>query len=215
MHFYFLKKIKFPFLSRFSRGKRSNLRGSSVKSLHFIAEEETAAKASTSEANADTQPKRTTRRNKQTKSEVAKDVSQSPRGSCEAEVVENKKQEVDKEDKEVKLDYTCNTTQPPPKIASPEVVASIISADSLSAEHADRPEASPGRTASKIAIAGASQSSRQSSVRCSLKLRHSVAGLRHSMTQESVRRASRRSMLKRKVSRMVNSTCSNNNDGEK
>lgn len=217
--------LNVPFLSRFSKGKRSNLRGSSVKSLNFIAEEETVPEASTSEANTTPQRKRPTRKNKQTKSEVSKDVSQSPCGSCKNEEVENKKpkvveeQEIDKNttlnNVKVKADYMPDTAQSPSKIPSPEVVVSISPEDRLSAEHSIRPEHSPGRTATKIAIADAGQSSRQSSVRCCLKLRHSLAGLRHSMTQESVRRASRRSMLKRKVSRMVNSICSNNNDGEK
>ncbi|XP_044050430.1 inner centromere protein B isoform X1 [Siniperca chuatsi] len=208
---------------RFSKGKRSNLRGSSVKSLNFIAEEGAIPEASTSEANATTQPKRTTRKNKQTKSEVAEDVSQSPHGSCKTEEVENKKpelvedKEVDKNnevDAEVKPDYICSTAQSLPTIPSPEVVVSISTAERLSAELAKKPEPSPGRTAAKIAIAGAAQSSRRSSVRCSLKLRHSLAGLRHSMTQESLRRASRRSMLKRKATRMGNSTCSSNVDGD-
>ncbi|XP_070763660.1 inner centromere protein B isoform X1 [Enoplosus armatus] len=206
---------------RFSKGKRSNLRGSSVKSLNFIAEEAAIPEASTSEANTTSQPKRTTRKNKQTKSEVAEDVSQLPHGSYKAEEVENKKpelvedEEMDKHnevDAEVKSDYICSTAQSPPEMPSPEVVVSISPADRLSAELAKKPEPSPGRTAAKIAIAGAAQSSRRSSVRCSLKLRHSLAGLRHSMTQESIRRASRRSMLKRKVARMGNSTCSSNVD---
>lgn len=151
-------------------------------------------------------------------------MSQSPHGSCKTEAVENKKpelveeEEMDRNDEvnaEVKLDYICSPTQSPPKIPSPDVAVSISSADRLSAELAKKPAPSPGRTAAKIAIAGAAQSSRRSSVRCSLKLRHSLAGLRHSLTQESVRRASRRSMLKRKVARTDNSTCSSNIDGEK
>ncbi|KAM9352349.1 inner centromere protein [Symphorus nematophorus] len=194
---------------RFSKGKRSNL---GVKSLNFIAEEGTIPEASASEANTTTQPRRTTRKNKQTKAEVAEDVSQSPQGSCKTEEVENKKpelveeQETDKnntaDNVDVKPDDTCSTAQSPPKIPSPEVVVSISQADRLSAELAQKSQPSPGRTAAKIAIAGAARNSRRSSVRCSLKLRHSLAGLRHSMTQESVRRASRRSMLKRKAARM-------------
>lgn len=208
-------------LSRFSKGKRSNLRGSSVKSLNFIAEEEPVPEASTSDANATTQPKRTTRKNKQRKSDVSEDVSRSPHGSCQDEEVENKKpegveeQETDKKtplnNAEVEVDN--GSTQSPPKIPSPEAVVVISSEERLSSDNALKAESSPGRTATKIAIAGAAQSSRRSSVRCSLKLRHSLAGLRHSMTQESVRRASRRSILKRRVSRMANSTCSNNNEG--
>ncbi|XP_039989629.1 inner centromere protein isoform X2 [Xiphias gladius] len=204
---------------RFSKGKRSNLRGSSVKSLNFIAEEGSIPEPSSSEASTSTQPKRTTRKNKQTKPEVAEDVSHSSHGSCKTEEVQNKKPELAEEEEvdnnkemnnaEVQPNDACSTAQSPAKIPSPEVVVNISPADRLSAELAKKPEPSPGRTAAKIAIAGA-QSSRRSSMRCSLKLRHSLAGLRHSMTQESVRRASRRSMLKRKAARVGNSTCSSN-----
>lgn len=215
-----------------------------MKSLNFIAEEEAVPDASTSDANTTAQPKRSTRKNKQTKFEVVEDVTQAPHGSAKTEEVELKKEELLVEEQgldkkttvntaEVKTNQMRNTVQSPheiptadavtgvspadktpPKIPAPEVVVSISSADRLSAENLKSPEPSPGRTASKIAIAGVAQSSRRSSVRCSLKLRHSLAGLRHSMTQESVRRASRRSMLKRKVARMVNSQCSSNNEGE-
>ncbi|XP_040895285.1 inner centromere protein A isoform X2 [Toxotes jaculatrix] len=203
---------------RFSKGKRSNLRGSSVKSLNFIAEEESIPQASTSETSTTTQPKRTTRKNKQTKPEETEDVSCSPCDSNKIEEVQNKKPElVEKKEAnsaEDMSDDAYSTAQSPPKIPSPEVVVNISSADRLSAELAKKPDPSPGRTAAKIAIAGAAQSSRRSSVRCSLKLRHSLAGLRHSMTQESVRRASRRSMLKRKAGRMGNSTCGSNSSGD-
>ncbi|XP_034443549.1 inner centromere protein B isoform X2 [Hippoglossus hippoglossus] len=203
---------------RFSKGKRSNLRGSSVKSLNFIVEEEPIPGPSTSEASTSAQPKRTTRKNKQSKPEVAEDVSHSPSGSDKTEEVQNKKPEllgeedVDTHNKgnnaEVEPEDMCSIAQSPPKIPLPEVVVNISSAERLSAELAKNPERSPGRTAAKIEIAGAAQSSRRSSVRCSLKLRHSLAGLRHSLTQESIRRASRRSMLKRKAAHQGNSTCS-------
>ncbi|KAM8891748.1 inner centromere protein B isoform 1-T1 [Spinachia spinachia] len=206
---------------RFSKGKRSNLRGSSVKSLNFIPEEETIPTASTSEASATTQPKRCTRKNKQTTADVAEDVSHSASG-FHTEDVQNKKpehveeKEVDKTNKvniaEDESDHSGTSPWTPPAIPSPEIVVSISPSDRLSAEGVVDRLPSPGRSAAKIAIAGAAQSSRRSSVRCSLKLRHSLAGLRHSMTQESVRRASRRSMLKRKVSRMGNSVCSSNVD---
>ncbi|KAM3609871.1 uncharacterized protein V6R79_021640 [Siganus canaliculatus] len=213
---------------RFSKGRRSNLRGSSVKSLNLIAEEETVSEASTSEAAAaaaaPTQPKRTTRRNKQRKSDVVEDADQSSQVSEKTEEVENKKPEVVEEQEtdksntsdnaEDQPDYVCVSSQTPPKIPSPEVVVRISPSERLSAELSKEPEPSPGRTATKITIAGTGQSSRRSSVRHSLKLRHSLAGLRHSMTQESVRRASRRSMLKRKVSRAMNSTCSSNVDDD-
>ncbi|XP_069019532.1 inner centromere protein isoform X2 [Embiotoca jacksoni] len=205
---------------RFSRGKRSNLRDSSIQSLNFIAEEEPLPQASTSETSRTTQPKRTTRKKKQTTPEVEEDASLSPRGGSQTEEVQNKKPELaeeEEEDKsnkvngaEAKSDDTCNAALTPPTIPSPEVVVRISSADRLSAELVKEPEPSPGRTAAKVAIAGAAQSSRRSAARCSLKLRHSLAGLRHSRTQESVRRASRRSMLKKRVTRMGNSTCSSN-----
>lgn len=151
---------------------------------------------------------------------MSEEVSQAPDGSCKDEEVENKKSELpeEKETKKEKLpdnaDVEVHSPPSPPKIPSPEVIVSISPSDRLSAEHAMDPEPSSDRSAAKIPIAGMAQNSRRSSMRCSLKLRHSLAGLRHSMTQESVRRASRRSMLKRKVTHMMNSMCSNNDDGE-
>ncbi|KAI4825778.1 hypothetical protein KUCAC02_021446 [Chaenocephalus aceratus] len=132
----------------------------------------------------------------QTQSEVAEDVSLKP------EEVQNKKPELVEVDKpelvEVdKPDYICGDAQSPPAVPSPEVAVSISASDRLSAERVKDVQLSAGRSAAKIAIAGAARSSRRSSVRHSLKVRHSLAGLRHSMTQESVRRASRRSMLKK------------------
>lgn len=146
--------------------------------------------------------------------------------SLKPEEVQNKKPElVDVEENNIvdnvedKPDYICGDAQSPPAVPSPEVVVSISASDRLSAELVKDVQHSPGRSAGKIAIAGAAlssrRSSRRSSVHCSLKVRHSLAGLRHSMTQESLRRASRRSMLKRQVSRMGNSICSSNIDGEK
>uniref|UniRef100_A0A3Q0RDD9 Inner centromere protein ARK-binding domain-containing protein n=1 Tax=Amphilophus citrinellus TaxID=61819 RepID=A0A3Q0RDD9_AMPCI len=189
---------------------------------YCLNEEEPVSESSTSEASCTTQPKRTTRRKKQTKPEVVDDVSQSPHGSNQAEEAElMEKEEVNKtkevNDAEVESNDVGGNAQPPEscKIHLPEVVVSVSHAERLSAELAKEREPSPGRTAAKIAIAETSQSSQRSSVRCSLKLRHSLAGLRHSMTQESVRRASRRSMLKRKGARTGNSTCSSKVSGKK
>ncbi|XP_005941733.1 inner centromere protein A isoform X2 [Haplochromis burtoni] len=207
---------------RYSKGRRSNLRGSSVKSLQFTAKEDPISEVSTSDTSSTGPFKRTTRRNKQTKPEVVDDESQSPHDSDKAEEVQNKTQMLEEEeevvvvenkevnDAKVKPDDTVGNATPPESLKSPlpEAVVSISHADRLSAELAKEPEPSPGRTAAKIAIAESAQTSRRSSVQCSLKLRHSLAGLRHSMTQESVRRASRRSMLKRKATRAGNSTCS-------
>ncbi|KAK1887242.1 Inner centromere protein A [Dissostichus eleginoides] len=205
-----------PARRRFSKGKRSNLRGSIVKSLNLITEEEIIPEASTSQTDTTCQPKRTTRKNNnklQTQSEVAEDVSLKP------EEVQNKKPElVEVEENNIvdnaedKPDYICGDAQSPPAVPSPEVVVSLSASDRSSAELVKDVQLSPGRSAAKIAIAGAARSSRRSSVRCSLKVHHSLAGLRHSMNRESVRRASRHSMLKRQVSRMGNSICSSNID---
>uniref|UniRef100_A0A3B3Y025 Inner centromere protein ARK-binding domain-containing protein n=1 Tax=Poecilia mexicana TaxID=48701 RepID=A0A3B3Y025_9TELE len=208
---------------RFSKGKRSNLRGSSVKPLNLILEEEAISEVSTSKASNPPKPKRATRKNKQTKPEDA-DESLSESDGSKQEEVQNKKPELVKEkdevdkvqkvnDAEIKSDDGSGTSQSPPQSLLPELVVNISAEDRLSAELASQPEASPGRTATKIAIAAADRRSKRSSARCTLKLRHSLAGLRHSMTQESVRRASRRSMLKRKSTRMGTSTSSSNNTG--
>ncbi|CAJ1056554.1 inner centromere protein B isoform X2 [Xyrichtys novacula] len=207
---------------RFSKGKRSNLRRSSVTSLNFIAEEQAVPEASTSDTSVNALPKRTTRKNKQIESEVAEDVSELPSDTCATKEEEKKKpevvedEEVDKNDTsndtEVEPDNKCSEAPSLPQIPSPDVVVSITSAERLSAELAKKKESSPGRTAAKIPIAGTTQSTRRSLVRHSLKLRHSLAGMRQSMTQESVRRASRRSMLKRKAARAANSTFNSNVD---
>ncbi|KAM9377390.1 inner centromere protein A isoform 3-T3 [Pholidichthys leucotaenia] len=250
---------------RFSKGKRSNLRGSSVKSLDFIAEE-SIPETSTFEDSSSTRPKRATRKNKQAKTDLTEDVHQSPHGSDKSEEVQNEKPELlkeeelgknDKSDVNVNPEDSCSTTQPLPKsLSSSEVVVKISAADRmsaelvkssnasalceavavfseavvvispedrLSAEHAKEAAVSHGRTAAKITIAEPVESSKRSSVRCSLKLRHSRAGLRHSMTLDSVRRASRRSMLKKKAaqannlassSKVVEDSCIDESDDE-
>ncbi|KAF7224287.1 inner centromere protein A isoform X2 [Nothobranchius furzeri] len=203
--------------TRFSKGKRSNLRGSAVQTLKLIAEDEVIPEASTSNSSSTTRPKRATRRNKQAKLEVALDESQT---SCNGSKTEPEQieEEVDKSSKvndaEVTPAGTCSSEPSPPQIPTPEIVVSISREERLSAELAVRPKVSPGRTAIKIAITDSRKSSRRSSVRHSLKLRHSLAGLRHSMTQEAVRRASRRSMLKKKSARVNISKNGSSVDGE-
>ncbi|XP_074534329.1 inner centromere protein A isoform X1 [Halichoeres trimaculatus] len=203
-------------MRRFSKGKRSNLRRSSVKTLDFISEDQICPETSTSETNSTTQPKRTTRKNKQTKSKVTEEVSEAAPDNKTKEV-ENEKPEVaednkaDKNNTEMESDSKCSAAPSPPQIPSPDVVVSITSSDRLSAERAVHEDPSPGRSAAKIPIARTTQSSRRS---CSLKLRHSLAGLRRSMIQESIRRTSRHSMLKKKAARMGNSTCSSSNADE-
>ncbi|KAK7892107.1 hypothetical protein WMY93_024070 [Mugilogobius chulae] len=191
---------------RFSKGRRSNLRGSSSNTLNCITEEETSSQASTSKTE-NTRPKRATRK-KQTRNDDD-EIIQTRHSSIKSEEGINVKADLKEILDENELDEEKKS---PRNIPSPKVVVSISPAERLSAELAVKanspPENSIGQT--EVTEQTTSNKSRRSSVRHSLKLRHSVAGLRHSMTQESVRRASRRSMLKRKVSRMGNSTCSSN-----
>ncbi|XP_055011141.1 inner centromere protein isoform X2 [Boleophthalmus pectinirostris] len=205
---------------RFSKGRRSNLRGSSSSALNCISEEETASQASTLKTE-NTRPKRATRK-KQTKvdeEEGSQSCHSSPKSeeivSVKAEVIEilDEDEVQDQKSAGVKEEKPSNT-ESPKSIPSPALVVSISPAERRSAELAVKAVTSPGHTAAETEVTeqNANNKSRRSSVRHSLKLRHSLAGLRHSMTQESVRRASRRSMLKRKVSRMGNSACGSNVD---
>ncbi|KAJ8333862.1 hypothetical protein SKAU_G00411810 [Synaphobranchus kaupii] len=119
------------------------------------------------------------------------------------------------------VQVTSFSPQPHSMICTPpEKLVAVVRISAAERVSADRQEKlSPQcRTASKLAIArpleipALAPSPRRSSVRHSLTLRRSLAGLRHSMTQESVRRASRRSFLKKKA-RMSSSTCSSSTSG--
>ncbi|XP_024138438.1 inner centromere protein A [Oryzias melastigma] len=195
-----------------TRRRRSNLRGSPVKSLNLIAEEP-VSEGSSSKASTTAQPKRTTRKKKETKPDVPEDENTSVDNN-EAEAAQNKKQDLLNEEdaEEVAHEKVCDAAPSPPKIPSAEVVVRISSEERLSAEKIQQLQDSPGRKAVKVPIAKPPRKTSRSSVRCSLKVRHSLAGLRHSMTQASVRRSSQRSMLKRKATRTNNSTCSTNID---
>ncbi|CAL8356539.1 unnamed protein product [Lota lota] len=205
---------------RFSKGKRSKLRGSCVKPLDLLAEDEGEPQASTS-GQVIEQPKRSTRRKKQTQPEVSLEAAAVSDGSAEQvpkeepEVVEMEMEtavpntEIDIDADEPQASFS-NTTPSPPKVPALKVSVKISSADRRSAELVAELEASPGRNATKIAIAHTPTRAERSSVRHSLKLRYSKAGLRHSMTQDAVRRASRRSILKKKSTRAGNTTCSSN-----
>ncbi|XP_019712815.1 inner centromere protein isoform X2 [Hippocampus comes] len=206
---------------RFSKSRRSNLRGSSVKPLNFISEE-AIADDSAAESSTSMRPKRSTRKTKQTKAAITEDVNQLSHIISDTVDACNKKPElVDDEgvaknseldNADVQLDESRDVSHSPVAIPSPGVVVSIPASERLSAEEATQPKASPGRSAAKIAIAGKGRSSRRSSMRCSLKVRHSLGGLRHSMMQESRRRTSRQSMLKKKAARKANSSRSSNID---
>jgi hypothetical protein len=106
-------------------------------------------------------------------------------------------------------------TPSPPEIPAPTVSVRISSTDRRSAELVAQRVVSPGRSATKIVIADTpSRARRISNVRLSLKLRYSKAGLRQSRMQDGVRRTSRRSILKKKLTRGGNTTCSSNDSGE-
>lgn len=211
---------------RFSKGKRSNLRRSSVNTLNLIAEDDVGPEPTTSEVFAE-EPKCSTRRSKQGQSEEAELLVCSSSLTPPSSDREPERSPDDKFSTQIDVNNTHKETETrmglvsstpdllsvphgPPKQQMAEVVVKLSAADRRSAEKLMKAEPSPGRCASKITIASTTPSaSRRSSVRHSLTLRRSLAGLRHSMTQESVRQASRRSFLKKKA-RMGSSTCSSN-----
>lgn len=222
----------FIFTFRFSKGKRSNLRRSSVSTLNLIAEDDANPEAATSEVFEE--PKRSTRRNKQglkQQSEEAEDVEllsgisrtppkslsdrppeRAPKEEIYVQIPVNNTHKETETGKEFSSLHTTSPHHSPASLQLPDAVVKLTAADRRSADLLVQAAPSPGRSATKMAIATTS-SSRRSSVRHSLTLRRSLAGLRHSMTQESVRQASRRSFLKKKA-RMGSSTCSSNVSGE-
>lgn len=163
------------------------------------------------------EPVRRTRRNKATAAADSEQVKRSTRNKPAAVNGELPAAplapEPVSEEKEQKVEESSTSTSPVHTLVS-EVVVSIPLAERLSAEKLLQCSPSPGRSAQKITIAAAgSQASTRSSGRHSLVVRRSLAGLRHSMTQEAVRRASRRSFLKKKA-RLGNSTCSSTFSGK-
>ena len=239
-------------LYRFSKGKRSIIRGSTVKPLDLITEDEGILQASTSGQVVE-QPKRSTRRRKQTVADAS--LEEAAFSDCSAEqvpevgpevaeqvpevgpevadqelktaVAEEKSEVIDMEletavpdaETEVEADEpkACSSipTPSPPEIPAPTVSVRISSTDRRSAELVAQRVVSPGRSATKIVIADTpSRARRISNVRLSLKLRYSKAGLRQSRMQDGVRRTSRRSILKKKLTRGGNTTCSSNDSGE-
>ncbi|XP_026996705.1 inner centromere protein A isoform X2 [Tachysurus fulvidraco] len=210
---------------RFSKGKRSNLRRSSVQlTLNSISELVDAHVPSNSTDSVAEEPVRRTRRNKATAVTAAdsEPVKRSTRNKAaakakeQAENVEEKPEapqspENVSEEQEPKREGSSSSSSP---VLVSEVMVKVSSAERLSAEKLLQCSPSPGRSAQKIIIAAAGgQGSTRSSGRQSLVVRRSLAGLRHSMTQEAVRRASRRSFLKKKA-RLGNSTCSSTVSGD-
>ncbi|XP_053093163.1 inner centromere protein A isoform X2 [Pangasianodon hypophthalmus] len=208
---------------RFSKGKRSNLRRSSVQlTLNSISELVTAHAPSNSTDSVAEEPARRTRRNKATAAADSEPVKRSTRNKAAAKAKEQLEEELEaapqspanvSKEKEHKVEESSSSSSPVQTLVS-EAVVKIPSVERLSAEKLLQCSSSPGRSAQKITIAAAGgQASTRSSARHSLVVRRSLAGLRHSMTQEAVRRASRRSFLKKKA-RLGNSTCSSTVSGD-
>ncbi|XP_043083739.1 inner centromere protein A-like isoform X2 [Puntigrus tetrazona] len=190
---------------RFSKGRRSNLRRSSVQmTLNTISELITPHVPTDSSESLIEEPARRTRRNKTTAPAETKPVKRSTRKKDGAKA---KVEEVAESVPDVR-----EAVEVQDQILASEAVVKIPSSEHLSADSLLK-SVSPGRSANKIPIAGDSglqttpQRSSRTSARRSLVVRRSLVGLRHSMTQEAVRRASRRSFLKKKA-RLGTSTCS-------
>lgn len=211
----------------FSKGKRSNLRRSSVQlTLNSISElVDTHAPSNSTDSVAE-EPVRRTRRNKTT---AASDVDGMPvkrstRNKTAAKAKEQTERAEDEltapqspdnalKEQEHTVEESSSSSSSVPTLVS-EVLVKIPTVERISAEKLLQCSPSPGRSAQKITITVAGgQASTRSSARHSLVMRRSLAGLRHSMTQEAVRRASRRSFLKKKA-RLGNSTCSSTISGE-
>ncbi|XP_038854473.1 inner centromere protein-like [Salvelinus namaycush] len=222
---------------RFSKGKRSNLRRSSVSTtLNLIAEDEGGSPVTREEL---VEPSRARRTKQTTQPEVASPVRSTCKGAAQTSSFqlgeaqqqvsssisqiqeENMQEEAESNRGESSSDSSqplCFTPSRSRQTQShiTEAVVKISAAERQSAELQMNPSAerSPGRAAIKMVIAAATHlDARRRSVRHSLTVRLSLAGLRNSMTQESVRRASRRSFLKKKKARLGSSTCSSNVSG--
>lgn len=199
-------------LCSFSKGKRSNLRRSSVQmTLNSISELVMPRLSTDSSESLMEEP---SRRNKTTAPAETEPVKRSTRnkGGAKAKEVAESIPDVNKaieaQDSGSKQD----------QLLISEAVVKIPSSERLSADSLLNADVSPGRSANKIPIAASGlqttpQGSSRTSARRSLVVRCSLVGLRHSMTQEAVRRASRRSFLKKKA-RLGNSTCSSSVSGE-
>uniref|UniRef100_A0A671KEP6 Chromosome passenger complex (CPC) protein INCENP N-terminal domain-containing protein n=1 Tax=Sinocyclocheilus anshuiensis TaxID=1608454 RepID=A0A671KEP6_9TELE len=203
---------------RFSKGKRSNLRRSSVQmTLTTLSELVTPHVPTDSSESLMEEPSRRTRRNKTTAPAETEPVKRSTRnkGGAKAKEVEKVAESIPDVNEAIEVqDSGSNQDQ----ILVSEAVVKVSSSERLSADSLLNAGVSPGRSANKIPITAfglqtTPQGSSRTSARRSLVVRRSLVGLRHSMTQEAVRRASRRSFLKKKA-RLGNSICSSSVSGE-
>lgn len=213
------------FLYSFSKGKRSNLRRSSVQlTLNSISELVTPHVPDDISESLVEEPVRRTRRKKTTAVAESEPIKRSTRNKGTSKAKEPEEIETPAENSPEKKEADeaqCSGSSKDQMLVS-EAIVKIPSSERLSAEKtleslmSSGP--SPSRSANKIPIAASEaqlkpQGSSRASVRRSLVARRSLVGLRQSMTQEAVRRASRRSFLKKKA-RQGNSTCSSSISGE-
>ena len=144
------------------------------------------------------EPSRRTRRNKTTAPAETEPVKRSTRnkGGAKAKEVEEVSETVPDVNEAIEVQDSGSD-----QILVSEAVVKIPSSERLSADLLLNAGVSPGRFANKIPIAAfglqtTPQGSSRTSARRSLVVRRSLVGLRQSMTQEAVRRASLRSFLK-------------------
>ncbi|XP_048886766.1 inner centromere protein isoform X2 [Brienomyrus brachyistius] len=201
---------------RFSRGARSNLRSSThlVQTLGLITENVTVVGAGAAPDMEAEQPKRNTRRNKQRQASIETEVvdNASSKGSClemgkEAPMEPGVQHATDPQEPEVGAEVESGSSVPqpqPPAASPPQLTIGISAAERNSAELLLAQEESGDQGASKMSPTAAQESGahaaapRRSSAR-RVSVRCSLSGLRRSMTQQAVRRASRRSFLKKKA----------------
>ncbi|XP_031420740.1 inner centromere protein isoform X2 [Clupea harengus] len=191
---------------RLSKGKRSNLRRSSVQlTLNVIPESPTAtADPEVVPEDSVEEPQRRTRRNN-TKSAAAQGpVKRSTRNKLNSASQEEVEDDIFEDEKPIQEEgeapVTAMETEPvnsvqPPHVSSPTLLA-VNESEEVEEAQVGRASVSKMTTAE---VQETPQGPSRTSVRRSMSSRHSLAGLRRSMTQEAVRRASRRSFLKKKA----------------
>ncbi|XP_034060661.1 inner centromere protein A isoform X2 [Gymnodraco acuticeps] len=189
-----------PARRRFSKGKRSNLRGSVVKSLNLITEEEIIPEASTSQTDPPWQPKRTTRKNNnklQTQSEEAEDVSLKP------EEVQNKKPELVEVDKPELVEVDKPELV---EVDKPELVEvdkpELVEVDKPELVEVDKPDyicgdaQSPPSPEVTVSISASDRLSAESVKDVQVSACHSAAKIAIAGAARSSRQSSRRSSVR-------------------
>ncbi|KAL2093180.1 hypothetical protein ACEWY4_010492 [Coilia grayii] len=187
---------------RLSKGRRSNLRRSSAhQTLNPIPESLVAPIELDADPDAsDSKPQRKTRRNN-----TKPNTRSKPPTASAAPLVD------DVFDEEGEAPAKAMETEPPSSAEPPQVSSSLPSVSET--EEVDGAQADPAPVSETgiVVVPETPPGPARTSVRRSTASRRSLAGLRRSLTQEAVRRASRRSFLKKKA-RLSRSACSSVND---